>query len=314
MTADTVTRWLLAGDPAIRWQVMQDLMEEDAQTVHAMRALVATEGWGARLLEAQAADGDWGGGPWVYRSWASTLETLTLLRELGLDPGSAEARSAIARVRAHSNWGPYHDHRPFFEGETEPCINGRVLALGAYFGHPAKGLLDRLLGEQLPDGGWNCDAPGSQRSSFNTTICVLEGLLAYEQACGVDAAVTEARRRGESYLLARRLHRSLSTNRPIEVDRKSGCSWRSFAFPTRWRYDVLWGLDYLRRAGTVADDRVGEPLDMVTRSRQPDGRWLLDTCHEGADHFQMEPVGEASRWITLRARRVLDWAARNEAR
>ena len=87
---------------------------------------------------------------------------------------SERARQAIGVV-SDCTWGLYFDDARFFDGEVEPCINGRVLALGAYFGEASDRLVDRLLHEQLEDGGWNCDAPPSKRSSFHTTICVLEG-------------------------------------------------------------------------------------------------------------------------------------------
>ena len=204
-----VIRWLLDSDPSIRWQVMRDLLGESDAVVAAERSRIAVEGWGARLLRLQQADGNWGGGPWVYQSWASTLETLMELRALGLDPASPQAQQAIARVRDNSDWGVHHGHSPFFDGEVEPCINGRVLACGAYFGAASDSLVDRLLGEQLADGGWNCDAPPSRRASFNSTLCVLEGLLEYERATGVTGAVKTARLRGQAYLLERRLLRSL---------------------------------------------------------------------------------------------------------
>jgi hypothetical protein len=303
-----VIKWLLDADPSIRWQVMSDLTHEPDNVVTAERSRVAVEGWGARLLSLQEADGNWGGGPWMYQSWASTMETLMLLRELGLDPASPQARKAIELVREKSDWGPYHGHSPFFEGEEEPCINGRVLACGAYFGAASDRLVDRLLGEQLEDGGWNCEAPPSKRSSFNTTICVLEGLLEYEQAKGAGSTVKEARLRGQEYLLERKLFRSLSTGEAIERDRKSDGDWRELAFPTRWHYDILWGLDYLRKAGAGPDERAAEAIDLVAGKQLPDGRWRLDTLHAGKVHFDMEGGrGTVSRWITLRALRVLGW-------
>jgi len=306
-----VIDWLLDSDPSIRWQVMRDLTGAPEAAVSAERARIAREGWGARLLSLQDPDGNWGGGPWVRRSWASTMETLMLLRELGLDPASPEARRAIGRVRDGSNWGPYHGHSPFFEGEAEPCINGRVLACGAYFGAASESLLDRLLREQLPDGGWNCDAPRSARSSFNTTICVLEGLLEYERAVGGTTAVADARRRGEAFLLERRLYRSLSSGRVIERDRKSGCDWRELAFPTRWHYDVLWGLDYLRRARSGPDERTDEAIAVVAGKRRRSGRWPLEVRHPGKVHFAMDERKDApSRWLTLRALRALEWHSR----
>jgi hypothetical protein len=187
-----VIRWLLEGDPAIRCQVMHDLTKEPEEVVAVERRRVASEGWGVRLLALQSPDGEWGDGIHAPR-WQSTLGALVLLRDMGLDPTSEQARRAIGRLRERVTWGPEFGDSPFFEGEVEPCINGRVVALGAYFGEVSNRLVDRLLGEQLEDGGWNCEAPHSQRSSFHTTICVLEGLLAYEKARGGAPAVTEAR-------------------------------------------------------------------------------------------------------------------------
>jgi hypothetical protein len=302
-----VLRWLLDSDPSIRWQVMRDLTGEPEAIVAAERSRVAVEGWGARLLSLQGADGNWGGGTWIHQSWASTMETLMLLRELGLDPASSQARSAIERVREKSHWGPHHDDSPFFEGEVEPCINGRVLACGAYFGEASDRLVDRLLSEQLRDGGWNCDAPPSTRSSFNSTICVLEGLLEYEKSRGGTSSVRDARLRGQDYLLERRLFRSLSTGQIIDRDRKDPrCRWTRFSFPTRWHYDVLWGLDYLRRAGVRSDERTDDAIELVATKQHKNGRWPLDAPHAGAVHFEMEGRrGTASRWNTLRAFRVL---------
>ena len=303
-----VVRWLLDSDPSIRWQVMRDLTREPQAVVAAERSRVAVEGWGARLLDLQGPDGNWGGGPWVFQSWASTMETLMLLRELGLDPASPQARRAIGLVREKSNWGPHHHHSPFFEGEVEPCINGRVLACGAYFGVASDRLVDRLLSEQLADGGWNCDAPLSARSSFNSTICVLEGLLEYEKAKGANASVRSARLRGQEYLLERRLFRSRSTGKVIDRDRKSGRDWRELTFPTRWHYDVLWGLDFLRRASAAPDERAAEAVSLVAGKKEQDGRWPLGSPHPGTVLFELEGGrGSPSRWNTLRALRVLDW-------
>lgn len=311
----TVSEWLLQSDPAIRWQAMRDLLDQPAAVVTAERSRVATEGWGARLLDLQAADGQWGGATFTSDTWTSTFETLALLRELGVDPTHERTRRAIDLVREHVTWrgwdwdgtwrGLDFAGTPFFEGEVEPCINGRVLAIGAYFGHASQRLVDRLLNEQLPDGGWNCEAErGSVRSSFHTTICVLEGLLAYEQANSATAAITAARHRAQNYLLERRLLRSLSSGQVIDP------RWTRFSFPTYWHYDVLWGLDYLRRADVEPDARVAEAVDLVVQQRDGDGRWPLNYAHPDDVHFEMESgAGQPSRWNTLRALRVLRWHA-----
>jgi hypothetical protein len=307
-----VVRWLLDWDPSIRWQAMRDLTEASDEQVSAERARVATEGAGARLLALQAPDGRWGGAAW-NRGWDSTMHVLWLLREMGLDPSSGAARRALDLVRERVTWqgcGPEEtQNNSFFDGEVEPCINGQVAAAGAYFGADVRSLVDRLLGEQLPDGGWNCAAEfGSTRSSFNTTICVLEALLEHERAGRASPAATTARIRGQEYLLERRLFRRRSTGEAIERDRKSGAAFTLFAFPPWWHYDVLRGLEYLRRAGVAPDERVAEAIDLVASKRDADGRWPLEVQYPGRMPVETdEGQGRPSRWNTLRALRVLDW-------
>ena len=248
----SVIQWLLDSDPSIRWQVMRDLMDESDEVVAGERSRVASEGWGSRLLDLQEPDGQWGGGT-LHPQWTSTLYTLLLLTDLGLDPTSERARRAIGLVRDNCTWGPEFGDSPFFEGEVEPCINGRVLAFGAYFGEASDRLVDRLLHEQLEDGGWNCEAPPSKRSSFHSTICVLEGLLEYEKAKGATTAVTDARLRGQEYLLERRMFRSLSTGEVID---------------TRSRLDAVFVSDSLALRRLVGPGLFAESRRRTRRARR----------------------------------------------
>jgi prenyltransferase/squalene oxidase-like repeat protein len=303
-----VIEWLLDADPSVRWQVMRDLTSEPADVIAAERARVATEGWGAQLLALQAPDGHWGGRPWSL-DYTDTFHVLELLRRLGLDPQSDQAQRAIGLVREHVVWRggapvetPWSDHR-FFEGEVEPCINGNVVATGSYFGVDMAPLVERLLGEQLPDGGWNCEVEnGATVSSFGTTINVVEGLLEHERAIGGSTAVSAARRRAEAYMLERRLFRRKSTGEVIDP------SWLRFSFPTWWHYDILRGLDYLRVADVEPDERIAEAIGVVEGHRDPDGRWPLQNVHAGEAPVHLdEGEGRPSRWNTLRAMRVLAW-------
>lgn len=311
-------QWLLTSDPAIRWQVMQDLLGEPAETVAVERARVASNGLGARLLSLQGEDGTWSGVEW-NNGWDSTFHALTLLREMGLDPAGEAARRAVGRVRDHVHWhgwdwdgawkGKDFIGNPFFAGEVEPCINGQVGASGAYFGQDISRIIERLLKEQLADGGWNCEAEnGSTRASFNTTICVLEALLEYELAGGNDPRVTQARLRGQEYLLERQLLRRQTTGEVIQRDRKDGSNWAFFAYPNWWHYDVLRGLDYLRRAGAAPDERMAEAVERVKSKRGREGRWCMDVQYPGRMLAEVDDgVGQPSRWVTLRALRVVDW-------
>jgi hypothetical protein len=290
--------WLLDSDPAIRWQTMRDLAEASPDAVAAERARVSREGVGAAVLAHQGPDGAWhrAGAP----DWLPTLFTLQLLRATGVDPAAPGVVSAIARVADGFRWHEEVGGKPFFEGEVEPCINGGTLALGAYFARPTESLARRLVGEQLDDGGWNCDAPKSARSSYHSTICVLEGLLEYERAAGSVPEIAAARRRGEEYLLARSLFRRLSTG---EV---ASPAFLKFAFPPRYCYDVLRALHYFRDAGMRPEARMEEALRVVESRRQADGLWLLDDTHPEALALPFgESIGDPSRWNTLRAMRVL---------
>jgi len=300
-------KWLLDSDPAIRWQVIRDFTDEAPDAIAAERSRIAAEGWGAKLLALQSSTGRWGT-PNKDRGLLTTLYILVVLMDLGLDPASKQARKMIDRVNKRLVFKLLND-RPFLHGETEPCINSRILALGAYFNEPNDALARQLLSEQLEDGGWNCEAvepsakrPLSRRSSFHTTICVLEGLLAYERAGRKSTAATKARERGENYLLERRMFRSLRTGEVVDK------RWLRFSFPTYWHYDVLRGLDYLRSAGVKPDSRVSEAIEIVIERRHQNGRWPLNLLHRERIPLEMETaVGSASRWNTLRALRVLRW-------
>lgn len=318
----SVIDWLLDSDPAIRWQVMRDLTDAPAREAAAERARVAKEGWGAGLLAKQRDDGQWDAGAPTFTSeralawweslppeqkgtlfpeWTSTAWSLMLLRWFGVDPAAAEVQTAVRRVHEHVKWE--HNAEPFFAGEVEPCINGKTLAMGSYYGIGAQGIVNRLLGEQMSDGGWNCEQEnGATVGSFHTTIDVLEGLLEYEKATGGAPEVKAARHGGEEYMLKRRMFRRLSTGEVVDE------AFTQFSFPTYWHYDVLRGLDYLRAAGVAPDERMKEAIDLLESKRDADGRWPLDHEHPGRVYFEMDKgEGKPSRWNTLRAMRVLRW-------
>ncbi|HUD36198.1 MAG TPA: squalene cyclase [Streptosporangiaceae bacterium] len=305
----TAIDWLLDGDPAIGWQVLQDLTDAPADEVAAQRARVEHEGWGARLLAAEGQDGLWASGacfPADYaggepgQPWTATMHTLQTLEILGLDPASASARRAVSLVAENGRWE--HAGQRYFDGEVEPCINGRTIETGAYYGVDVAAVVDRILAERLADGGWNCEAEnGSVRSSVDTTINVLDGLLEFERATGASAQVREARQGGEEFLLERSLFRRKRTGDVIRPE------YLEFAFPYYWHYDVLRGLDYFRRSGADPDPRMAEAVALVRSKRQSGGRWLLDRIHPGRVYFDLEDAGTPSRWNTLRALRVLKW-------
>jgi hypothetical protein len=314
---DSVIDWLLDSDPSIRWQVMRDLLDAPESEWAAERAKIETEGWGAKLLSCQDQDGQWAGGAYLPRDfdprewqevgqpWTATTFSLSQLREFGLDPTSDRAKQTVELLGVNSHWE--EGGQPYWEGEVEECINGRIVADGAYFGVDVSSIVDRLAGERLDDGGWNCERiNGSVRSSFASTINVLEGLLEYERVTGGTPKSREARKSGEAYLLERNLFRRLSTGEP--ADARFLC----FLHPNRWHYDVLRGLDYFRAAAMLSetdpDQRLGEAINHIRSMRLGPGTWPLDWSPAGRVWFEVDDgQGKPSRWVTLRAMRVLRW-------
>ncbi len=314
-----VIEWLLDpedSDPSIRWHVMRDLLDLPEAEWGPERSKIENEGWGALLLSHQDDDGLWASGAYFPsdfvwggdeegQPWTATSHSLSQLREFGIDPTSDRIEKSIELIGANARWE--HDNQPYWEGEVEPCINGVAVANGTYFGVDMRPVVERLIGERLEDGGWNCEAEkGSVRSSFDTTINVLEGLLEFERSTGGTKESRAARRSGEKYLLERSLHRRLSTGE--SPDKR----YLYFLHPSRWHYDVLRALDYFRDSslltGVAPDARLGEAIEHLRSRQLDDGTWPLDWNPTGRTWFDVDDgEGLSSRWVTLKAMRVLDW-------
>lgn len=340
---DPVVQWLLEGDPAIRWQVLRDLLNAPEAEVAAERARVEHEGWGARMMALRAPDGLWGNGacfpntaafaeataralaageaPPPFPSsdaepdqartdesaaepgqpWTATYPVLLDLCHLGFPSDSPVMQETARLVASNCRWE--FDGLPFFAGEVDCCINAGTILIGTYLGVDVDQVVQRLVADQMPDGGWNCwaetrPAPGS----FASTLDVIEALLRWERHTGGSDEVRQARTNGEEYLLQRHLFRSLRTGEVVNRQ------WALFSYPPRWHYDLLKATDYFARRGGAADPRLSEAIEHVRAKRQPDGRWLLENSHPGAVHFRFEEAdGTPSRWNTLRALRVLRW-------
>ena len=303
--ADKIEDWLLKGDPAIRWQVLRDLMHAPAADVVAERARVAHEGWGADLLTRQDPDGRWGGGLYSHK-WTSTTYTLILLRRLGLPAGHPQALRGLQVLLDASDFSDGGIDMWRTSGRSDACVNAMVLALGAHFGMEdprIDSLLDYLLEHQMDDGGWNCERHrGARHSSFHTTLSALEALHEWQTARGPDAAIETAACRGEEFLLVHRLYRSHRTGEVVSANMTR------FSFPPRWFYDVLRALDHFQARRAALDPRLDDALALLRKKRTKDGLWKLQNRRTGRTFFEMETVGQPSRWNTLRALRVLRWA------
>lgn len=310
MPAMDTIEWLLDSDPSIRWQVLRDFAGASDATVAAERDRVATEGWGAHLLDLQGPDGTWDGG--VYRpgwaqedrpffdAWTATHFVLQQLMAFGIDPKHPRAIEAVAHVRDHVRWD--HGGEPYFDGETEPCINGMVLSAAVYFGQDGSRAAGTLVDSRLGDGAWNCWAEyGARVSSFHSTICAVEGLAAWLRAGHSDVHASDALRTGEEYLLERGLFRRLSTGAVADP------RMAMLSNPVRWFLDILRGLEHFRSVDR-RDQRLEEAVELLRSKADADGRWNLENRHEGPTWNDFgDNEGMPSRWVTLRALRVLRW-------
>lgn len=318
MTDATLLSWLLASDPALRWQVERDLAGALPEVWQATRARVSTEGFGARLLAHQDPDGQWAGGAFFPKGfdfhgpeaaegagqpWLATTWSLTALREWGVD--AAVLAGTAERLAANSRWE--YDDLPYWGGEVDCCINAMTLANGVWLGVDMTGLAQWFVDHRLADGGWNCEwVNGSTRSSFHSTLNSLRGMLAYEVATGGSDELRAARHAGAQYLLERRLMYRATTGAIV-------APWVTrFAYPFRWPFSVLKAADYFRIAaphdGTRPDPRLGEAIAAIRAARRPDGTWLQEHRLPGRAWFEEDVVpGEPSKWLTLVGTRVLAW-------
>ena len=318
--------WLMDGDPAIRWQVMRDLLDEDESLIADERERVSQSGWGALYLSFQEPGGLWGGG--IYSpKWISTTYTMQSLRRLGLSPKNAQARKGCQLLLERGFYQDGGINYAKSHYQSEACITGMVLSLLAYFQYRdprMNDLVNHLLRRQMADWGWNCqDYRGDNHSSFHTTISVLEGLHEFQMmGKELNMEVESARLRGHEFLLKHRLFRSDRTGNIVN-DRML-----RMPFPPRWFYDFLRALDYFQDYFTWRssqdfefsdpvtenlfkkhdrDERFSDGIELLKKKRKPDGKWIMMRGPSGRTYFEMERAGKPSRWNTLRGLRILRW-------
>ncbi len=305
MTNQEIIHWLLEGDHAIRWQVMDDLLGESGETIAQERTLISSRGWGADLLARQEPSGRWAG-QLYNKKWISTTYTMQLLRRMGLDPDNPQAQRACQQLLE----GGYREGGAISFAKTVSTIDlgvtGLVLSVLAYFQYPdlrVETIVEFLIDQQQPDGCWvpepNIEC---QQYIFAGTMLILEGLREYEKGYPNSTdLVSKAQKRGQDFLLKHHLYQARDSNDPIHV------KMTRFSFPPRWHYDVLVALDYFQDCKADKDERLADAIALLKSKRRKDGRWNLQNRHPGRTYFEMEQVGKPSRWNTLRALRVLNW-------
>ncbi len=294
--------WLLKGDVSIQYQVHRDLLAIERPD---LQERITTEGWGARFLSFRQKEGHWGQ-RFYQPKWISTHYTILDLKNLAISPHNPEIRQSISQVLQKLK-GPDGGILPIGpEKKSDVCVNGMFLNYAAYFRSPEddlKSIVDFLLTEHMPDGGFNCysNRKGAVHSSLHSTISVIEGISEYSRnGYGYRlAALQAAAKQSREFLLQHQLFRSDRTGEII--DQKM----LMLSFPSRWRYDILRALDYFQFTGANYDPRMQDALEILRKKRRKDRKWPVQARHPGKTHFDMEKTGNSSRWNTLRVLRVL---------
>ena len=303
MNKQEVIEWLLTGDVSIQYQTYRDLLAKDRID---LQNKIADEGWGQEFLSKRNIDGHWGL-RFYQPKWTSTHYTLLDLRNLNLSPENKNVKSTINMVLENlkaEDGGIQLGPSTSIHGDI--CVNGMFLNYACYFRTEEQklhSLLDSILGERMPDGGFNCRSTrsGAKHSSLHTTISVLEGLIEYEKAGNSYRLkeVQNTRKLAEEFILLHQLFRSDRTGKIIHKD------FLRLSYPGRWKYDILRALDYFRYANAIWDERMRPAIEVILKKRKADSTWSLQAKHPGQVHFEMEKAGKPSRWNTLRAMRVL---------
>ena len=299
---DEVLRWLLEGDVSINYQVYRDLLDDERPS---LRKRIEEEGWGARFLSLRKKDGHWGQG--FYRpKWTSTHYTLLDLKNLATPPDNIKVRETISIILSEDKGQDGGVNPSKTIKDSDVCINGMFLNYACYFGAPQediKSIIDFLIGVQMKDGGFNCESnrKGAVHSSLHSTMSVLEGINEYKRN-NYQYRINELIKiepEAVEFILQHRLYRSDHTGKTIDK------RMLLLSYPSRWRYDILRALDYFQYADVDYDPRMQDALEVLVKKRRCSGKWPLQGRHAGQTHFEMEALGEDSRWNTLRALRVL---------
>jgi len=297
--------WLLQGDPSIRYQTLRDLTDADQKTVEKERAHILRQGWGKRLLDLQDKNGTWSNALYSPK-WTSTFYTVLLLQRMGA-PKSEQIIKACRILLERGFYKPdggINYWKTWKQGEC--CVTGMLMSILCHFDIQDERIfrmIDYLFDEQMPDKGWNCERPrGAQHGSFHTTISVLEGLAAFEKKYPSDqriSIVQSKQKEAIEFLLEHHLYKSNTTWQPVNS------KMIKLTFPPRWHYDIMRCLDYFQEQHIAKDERMQDAMNLLKAKQTPEGLWKLEHKYPAKIFFDMEKVGQPSRWNTLRGMRII---------
>jgi len=308
MNDPEVIDWLLEDNqPSVRYFTLTDLLGRgvrDAEVEDA-RSNTGKKGWANDILRLQHPQGNWQSQKSLYGpKYTATNWMALILSDLGLTKEDKRMRKTADLF--FKQWMALPSGENIFNDEV--CIVGNTARMLTRFGFADDfrigKLFDRLVEDQKEDGGWHCF------ESETGTLDCWEALAAFSvlPKSKRTRKIRNSIERGAEFYLRRRL---------MQEGNRRYAPWFRFHYPNHYFYDILVGLDVITRLGYGDDRRLRPALEILSKKRQGNGAWLLDSVHPdigvGAQYtlrkkptpFALEAPGEPSKFITLTALRVL---------
>jgi hypothetical protein len=313
--------WLLKpSDPSVRFWALQQLLDRplDAPDVRDAQDAVMESHPVRAILDAQSPEGHWGNPEDMYNpKYRATTHCLLVLAELGSKRTPAIERGIehvfdFQRDSGHFFMGKPKTRRGYASKVTDGCcLDANVLHYLNHFGymddpHTQKTIRFLLDDHASEEGGWKCRAYPIDPAKVFASNC----FMGAAKVLRTFAAIPSKQRSSEMNAVIDREVESVLENgvyrylRNPDGSRKDKAGWKRFGFPLFYQSDALEVLDALTRLG-VRDPRMEPAINLILDAQQGDGSWLLKHTFNGKMWADIDVKHEPSKWITLRALRVL---------
>ena len=328
LISDPVVNWLLEEEnPSVRYFTLTGLLavpESDPVAINTYKSIF-TSGPIPKILEKQNPGGYWEEPEnfYVRRKYRGTVWTLLLLAELGVNGGNENVRRAAEFLfnyvqDADSGAFTYRNHNGVPEpSATIPCLTANMTWCLFRFGYLDDPRLQKAVnwlstylrfddGQSKPPQVYpynrfeNCWGSHTCMSSVVKTLKALSLIPPGKRSGNVNQTISN----GAEFILKHHLFRR-SHNLTINAN----SSWLQLGFPLMWKPDVLEMLSILLDLGYM-DNRMQDAVDVIRSKKNPYGKCILESTYNGRFQVRIESQGKPSKWITLKARSVLEKASR----
>lgn len=316
-----VLNWLLEkSNPSVRYQTQKLIqsLDENAPQVKESRNAIMDSKLVKTILESQNPEGYWATEEDMYLpKYTATTHQLLILAEHGA-ARTPEIERAIEQVyRFQRNSGHFLTKLPKSEKGKNSivkdgcCFDGNVLYYLTHFGYlddpRTRKLLDFIYDYyDWENTGWKCRAYPINPGKVFPVNCFM-GRTKLLKAFSIipetrrDPKMKEIIEREVEEILENGVYRYL---RNPDGSRKDKAGWKKFGYPLFYQADALEIMVTLSRLG-IHDERMQDSIDLILKTQQPDGRWLLKNTYNGKMHIDIEEKHMPSKWLTLRALYVL---------